>query len=348
MIGRDDHLFRAGIAESGGPGNLFFPLDGGYNSTAPQTAYNTLINSTSCAPLLGDTNSLDCLRTLPFAELNTALNTSADGLSPFSPAIDGDFIITHPSIQLSEGKFIHAPLLIGTNTDEGTAFAPNGFGVNTDAQFLALLNSSNLIPPSSPTAAIISALYPNIQVLGIPSLETYPKIITPSSALALGVGQQYRRLTAYFGDIVVIAPRRAANVAWSNHGVKSYAYRFDVTVNNVSAYIGATHFQEVAFVFNNTRGEGYAVDPFANTTVAYERLAREMSRSWVGFITRGDPNIHGLKDVKKWPVYNATTGGGVGRDFVFTVNGSSHAEADDWRGEGIAFINEHALDVYGR
>ena len=351
-IGRDDKLFRAGVAESGGPGNIFFPLNGGYNSTSPQTAYNTLVSNTSCASTLGTSSSLDCLRSLPFQQLNAALNISTDGLMPFAPAIDGDFVATYPSLQLSSGNFVRVPLLIGTNTDEGTAFGsgygPNGLGVNSDAEFLSVLNSTNLIPPSSTTAAIISYLYPNIQALGIPSLATYPEIITAGSPVAESLGLQFRRLAAYFGDQVVIAPRRASNIAWSNFNVPSYAYRFDVVVNGVPDIIGATHFQEVAFVFNNTQGQGYATDPFANTTRAFDKLAIQMSRSWVGFITELDPNRNGLRGVNEWPVYNATVGGGAGLDFVFTINGSSYAEPDTFRGEGIAFISENALSVYGR
>lgn len=346
--GRDDGLFRAGIAQSGGPANLFFPLDGGYNSTSPQKAYNTLVQSTSCASDLGTPASLDCLRALPFADLNTALNTSGNGVSPFPPTIDNDFIYTYPSSQLSSGNFVHVPLLIGSNSDEGTAFAPNGFGISTDAEFLNILNATQLIPPDSTTASIISALYPNIQALGIPSLSTFPDIITSASAQTLGVGEQYRRVEAYFGDVVLIAPRRASNIAWSKHNVSSYAYRFDVTVDGVPPIIGATHFQEVAFVFNNTAGQGYAIDPFTNTTVNFGEVANFMSRSWVGFITQLNPNKHGLKGKNHWPAYNAMTGGGAGDDFVFTVKKSPHAERDTWRGEGIAWIGDNALAVYGR
>ena len=246
------------------------------------------------------------------------------------------------------------PLIIGTNTDEGTGFGsgygPNGKGVNTDAEWLQVLNSTG-ISPSSSSAEILSALYPNIQALGIPSLITYPSIITPNSSLADAVGLQFRRVAAYIGDIVVIAPRRASSIAWSSYNVPSYAYRFDVTVNGMPPYIGATHFQEVSFVFNNTLGQGYAVDPFANLTAsestAFQDLAVLMSRSWVSFITELDPNANGVEGASKWPVYNATAGGGAGMDIVFSVN-ETFTEPDTWRGEGIAWISEHARDVYGR
>jgi hypothetical protein len=61
-----------------------------------------------------------------------------------------------------------------------------------------------------------------------------------------------------------------------------------------------------------------------------------------------DPNKHGLQGKNIWPVYNATIGGGVGEDFVFTVEQESFAEADNWRAEGMDFIARNSLGVYGR
>jgi carboxylesterase type B len=271
------------------------------------------------------------------------------------PIIDDDFIATYPSVQLSSGNFVRVPLLIGANTDEGTTFGinygPNSTGVNSDAEWLEVLNSAN-IAPNSQTAAIISYLYPNIQGLGIPSLATFPWVILPDSDFAAALGSQFRRLTSYFGDAVVIAPRRATNQAWSAYSVPSYSYRFDVVVNGIPACIGSTHFQEVAFVFDNTNGEGYDTSPFANLTADDEKkfvdLANLMSRSWVSFIADGDPNNHGVENVTSWPAYNSTVGGGLGVNMVYTVNGSSYIESDSFRGEGIAFINDNALSVYGQ
>ncbi|GMF26791.1 unnamed protein product [Phytophthora lilii] len=39
--------------------------------------------------------------------------------------------------------------------------------------------------------------------------------------------------------------------------VTSYSYVFNVLVIGLTQYIGATHFQEVAFVFYNLQGNGY-------------------------------------------------------------------------------------------
>lgn len=225
--------------------------------------------------------------------------------------------------------------------------------MNSDAEWLDVLRSTG-IEPDFQTAAIISYLYPNIQGLGIPNLATWPRNIAHDSNFTLQLSSQFRRMASYFDDVVVHAPRRATNQAWSTYQVPSYSYRFDVVDNGVPTYIVSTHFQEGAFVFNNIDGEGYATNPFGNMRAddnsKFVNLSNLMSRSWVSFIVDGNPNFHGIEGVETtWPVYNSTLGGGMGSNMVFTVNrtGLSYIEWDSWRGEGIAFISENALGVYG-
>lgn len=340
MIGRDDGLFRAAIAESGGPGSTFFiaSIPGFIESTAPQKNYDALVANTSCAPKLGTSSSLDCLRSLPYNELNATLAAST---GMFSPVYDGDYIADYPSSQLRDGRFVKVPLLIGSNTDEGTSFG-SGYGrggtdaVDSDAQFLSAIEKG---VSDSATAQILTYLYPDIPAIGIPGRQTY-------SGPQTLFGRQSGRVAAFFGDAVVHSIRRAANIAWATHNVTSYSYRFDVLVNGVAANIGATHFQEVAFVFDNVHGLGYTVNPFANTSSTYLALAKQMSKSWVAFIHDLDPNGHGIENANEWPPY--VLDGGLGKNFVWSVNESSFAELDTFRAEGIAFIIENAKKAYGR
>lgn len=153
--------------------------------------------------------------------------------------------------------------------------------------------------------------------------------------------------------------RRRASIAWSAAGLPSWSYVFDVTVNGVADYVGATHFQEVAFVFDNVLAVGYDAqpDPFANTSAAFPALAKAMSTAWVNFVVGLDPNgaggataTTGLEfpgsGAVAWPAYNASEGGGVGRNMVFSVNGS-YVEWDDFRAEGMRWMIENSLPVFG-
>ena len=104
------------------------------------------------------------------------------------------------------------------------------------------------------------------------------------------------------------APRRLTNQAWAANNVTSYSYRFNVLVNGVPNTIGATHFQEVAFVMDNTNGLGYAQNlvqnPFGGEPISYIELARLMTRMWASFIYSGDPNGSGGKNIIQISTYD--------------------------------------------
>lgn len=147
----------------------------------------------------------------------------------------------------------------------------------------------------------------------------------------------------------MVGPRRATNIAWATFNTTSFSYRWNVLVSTTPAFIGATHFGEVAFVFDNIDGLGYAENEFQGEPASYITLATQMTRSWVGFITELDPNKNGLEGVNTWPEY--VLEGGVGQNFVLTAEGDgsqSFAEVDDFRAEGIAFISANAKSQFGR
>lgn len=51
--------------------------------------YNLFVSNTSCASTANTSASLDCLRSLPFEEINAALNGTE--AAPWPPMLDGDF-----------------------------------------------------------------------------------------------------------------------------------------------------------------------------------------------------------------------------------------------------------------
>jgi carboxylesterase type B len=176
------------------------------------------------------------------------------------------------------------PFLIGANHDEGTAFGPRG--INTTAEYVDYLGE---YVTDNTSLAILSALYPDIPEIGIPG--------TFQGRPGADLGLMYKRTSAVAGDYSMHAPRRLTNQAWAAHNVTSYSYVFNVLVNGQPNTIGATHFQEVVFVFDNTNGLGYPQNgnpnPLGDEPQSYLELARLMTRMWAGFISGGDPNLSG-------------------------------------------------------
>lgn len=327
--GRDDGLFRAAIMESGNPINY-----GTFN-------YNTSDFVQASAQLgCGDAPSkLDCLRGIDFNTLNSFINSTRTTFS-WKPIIDNDFIHGRTSTQLATGKFVHVPIIDGANSDEGSAFGIKP--MNSSAQWKSTLQT---VPqPVKLTAAQadqVLAAYPPITNNTKDLLV--PANLPPSWQPPPQNGAESRRSDAYYGDVTFIAPRRKTCQTWASANVPAYCYRFNTIPAGLPASVGATHFQEVAFVFNNKAGLGYgypgvSVNPFQGMPESYDRLAEQMSSAWVTF-------VHDLNPGSFWPRYEAQ--GGKNRVFDANVTGLGYDETDDWRKTGIDLINTFA-EFYNR
>jgi len=331
--GRDDKLFRGAVQESGGHITSVRQV----NASTWDKFYNNITQATNCSAA---SDTLACLRKVPIGALNAVLNSSVTASVPYwGLVVDNDFAVATGTRQLLDGKFVKVPLLHGRNFDEGASFAPKG--VNTTEQFLATVISAG---PDNATAATIAALYPDIPAVGIPAtLSGRP----PPGNASLGV--QWKRIAAYIGDLRQHAPRRLISQVYAANNISSWSYHFNVLVNGQPPSSGAAHFQEVAFVFHNLEGLGYnnsvAVDPFENKPQTYQRLATIMSRMWVSFIVDGDPNTNNATSVR-WPVYTLDNP----QNIVFDANVTNllYAEPDYYRAEGIQYISDRFVSVYGR
>ncbi|KAJ6018662.1 hypothetical protein N7522_000729 [Penicillium canescens] len=321
--GRDDKLFRAGIMQSGGS---IAPRASNY--TAFQSDYGAIASKVGCSDVV---DSLQCLREVPFESLNSVFN-GTDGGSDynFSPVVDGDFIRNWGSIQLNKHAFVKVPIISGTNTDEGTAFGPRG--INTTKQWYDYLTDGGFnfqTPPS--VAKRILELYPDDPSQGIPTYLGDARV--PSN------GYEWRRTSAFAGDWMMHANRRRQCEAWAEASTPAYCYRFNVRSADVSLLAGATHFEEVAFVFHNLAGLGYHYGkPFAGVPQSYIDLSSLMTSMWASFIHDLDPNPVVVNKSVHWDAY--ATGKPV--DLLFDANTTSHMEADTWRQDGIDYINSVA------
>ncbi|KAI4722066.1 alpha/beta-hydrolase [Aureobasidium sp. EXF-10727] len=329
--GRDDKLFRGAIMESGNA--ISYNALNGSDSYQPK--YSALTKAAGCG---NSTNTLDCLRALPFTVLNNILNTT-DFNSGWNPALDGDFIARYGSEQLADGSFVHVPIINGANSDEGVSFSPAP--VNSTADLEKYLNT---------TSSTQYALTPDlVQDLLAVYTSGQPDYLIPSSeelgqnvsSLGPRFGPSYRASAAYFGDEVFIANRRRTCETWAANNVSAYSYRFNA-IPTGSTYVA--HFQEVAFVFNNLNGLGYAINPFANKSAAFTQLSAFMSKSWVTFVHDLDPNGYSGKNssLPVWPVYSVAEP----QNMVFDANVTSHAEPDTWRAEGIKLIADNNVQYH--
>lgn len=280
--GRGDGLFRAAIAESGGP---FYPRPF-VSPTLQDAMYNTVLNATGCSAAIG--SSLDCLRNADAKALDTVFMNQR-----WMPVIDGNLIPTYSSLSLRAGNFVKVPLLIGANTNEGTAFI--GSGVNTTEEFLDyVISSASNRSPSNQTIDRLLHDYPLVPV-GSESVKPSP---------GYPYGAQFGRHASFTGDMMFIGTRRSSAEIWSNFSVPVYSYRFDTIPANVRPDVyGASHFSEVAFVFRNTFGLGYDINPFdvkpSWKRTAYEEMSDLMCRMWLSFANQQTPNAHGGKPSSK-------------------------------------------------
>ncbi|EFX01808.1 carboxylesterase family protein [Grosmannia clavigera kw1407] len=331
--GRDDGLFRAAISQSGAPTSLMrYPTPGSWKD-----AYEAYVNASGCGTAA---DSLACLRTVPSDKLSALFNSSTITVPSEGPVVDGDFLTQSGTTALRNGHFVKVPYLIGANFDEGGSFGSKG--INTTDQFIGMVLDEGI---DNTTALTLAALYPDIPAVGIPAtLHGRP----PASELAT-YGSQWKRSAAYKGDHLMHVGRRLTSELWTQHNGTLWSYHFNVLVHGLNPLVGAAHFQDVVFVFDNTQGLGYenavSVNPFKDEPATFVRLAQTMSRTWVSFITKLDPNALQTSPVH-WPQYSLDSP----QNMVFDVNATdvAYIEPDTYRAEGIAYIGSIFDTVYGR
>ncbi|KAG9203298.1 hypothetical protein G6514_002951 [Epicoccum nigrum] len=307
----------------------------------------TFSNITKAAGCSDVTDALQCLRALPFADLNAVVNTTQFS-GAWSPQIDHDLIARYSSDQVAEGAFVKVPIIAGANSDEGTSFALKG--LNTSEQFKQLLLTGNS-PMNVTTAQRILDAYP------LQSPENDLANLGPSDFVppAYPYGTQYRRTTTYSTDQTFTANRRLTCQTWAAYSLAAYCYRFNAVPAWAGPYDGSTHFAEVAFAMKNLEGVGYApvrTPPFQGLPQGYKELAGLMAGDWVRFVNTGDPNawsrsnaLRSLQtEVPAWTAYGKTDP----KIFVFEGNATNAMEKDAWRAQGIDLINSLNKDVYGR
>ncbi|KAJ7777805.1 carotenoid ester lipase precursor [Mycena olivaceomarginata] len=174
--GNTEGLFRAGFMQSGSP----MP-----------------VGPTGCS---GASDTLECLRTVPFATLKAAQDNTPFIFAyqvyqsrslvvlAWLPRTDGTFLSDNPQRLVQQGKVAKIPFVTGDCDDEGTMFS------------LSTLNITEFWVPEATTAEGVSlnTLYPSDQIDGSPFNTGFLNAVTP----------QFKRIAAFQGDAIFQAPRR--------------------------------------------------------------------------------------------------------------------------------------------
>ncbi|GAA5915078.1 uncharacterized protein JCM6883_003261 [Sporobolomyces salmoneus] len=313
-------LFRGAILESGA-NPLYYTVNSSSTWTPynQSVAYSKILENAGCKKDDGDDSAqIDCLRSL---DLETFNQSVSGPLAFWKPIVDGSILPELSSQQFERGNFVKVPLLLGTNTDEGTGFGLRGINTTDELVDSLVLNFDALSRNS--TENLVS-LYSEDPSEGCP-------YNTGDGVLPTGV--QDKRSLAIHGDIQMTAPRRYLAEAAARYS-PVYSYRFDVVPQDATILTGVTHFQEVAYVFSNPLP---TQNPLG-TRPGDAEVANLITSQFISFIHDLTPNNNGVAGSVEWPNYQESP-----QNFVFRRNGS-WIEPDTYRAEGIAYINEIATE----
>lgn len=175
--------------------------------------YDNITETVGCST---SNDSLACLRTVPY----DALYNACIGFRQ-TPIMDGEFISQLPSQSIQKGEIADVSIIMGTNTDEGTAIflGPRANPLNTDEDVFKYVQAlgSGL---DNKTVETVMKLYPDDPTWGCP-FGTGPERFADQ-------GFQYKRGAAIAGDYFMHAGRRFYSNSHSTRSRKPiYTYRFD-------------------------------------------------------------------------------------------------------------------------
>jgi para-nitrobenzyl esterase len=218
----------------------------------------------------------------------------ATNFMAFEPVVDGTILTAPPLDQLGHGVGGNIELLIGTNADEQNFFlVPSGL---TDVITGTFLNEvlENFGAEAKAVVATYDAGWPGA---------------SPGELLSAVLTDLSFRIPA----VRVAEARRQAEKP-------THVYEFAWRSPQFNGRLGACHGLEVGFVFDNV--EQSSMRPLVGDHPPLA-LAETMHRTWVNFITKGEPG---------WPAYQESrTVMRFDQDSV-AVNDPRDAERRVWEG----------------
>ena len=181
----------------------------------------TLAESSALGSTLGDLNSLrslDAAALMSLAQSGLPAVRSLEKPRPIGPIVDGWVLPRSDRDAIDSGRFLHVPLLIGSNADEGRLFT-RAIPVTTRDDYQRYLESQ-----FGPRAPAMARCYPATSDQDVP-----------------------QALSRLFGGQEFIRGIDAFSAAWASRNVPVWRYRFDGPGD--PGALPPTHAGELAFVF---------------------------------------------------------------------------------------------------
>lgn len=298
-------LFRGAIMDSG---SITPALD--VASPTAQNVYNTVVSNAGCS---GKTDTLACLRALPYTAFLNAANSVPAIFSYRSldlsylprPDPSNNFFPQSPELATQAGNVAKVPVIIGDQMDEGTLFAITLGNVTTADRLVAYLQT--YLPQAS-----------QADVAGL--VTTYPADITAGSPFNTGVLNElypgFKRNAAILGDITFTLGRRGYLNAVTKSGVKAWSYLGNYYYG--TPVLGTFHASDVASLYFN-------VPPGPALTIRTH---------YVSFVNSLDPNT--IFQLVKWPQWTA----GSTQLLQFNAIGNTIVQ-DNFRSSSYDYITSH-------
>ncbi|POS71667.1 lipase [Diaporthe helianthi] len=303
-------LFRGAIMNSGS----IVPADP-VDCPKGQVVYDTVVREGGCS---GATDTLECLRALPYEKFLDAANSVPGFLGyqsvalSYVPRPDGTVLPDSPEVLAAQGRYAAVPMINGDQEDEGTIFTLFTSNVTTSQDQLEYLSTYYFNSAS------------NEQLTAL--LNTYPQDLTQGSPFRTGILNelypQFKRISALLGDLVFTLSRRGfleeTNAA--NPNVPSWSYL--ASYNYGTPFLGTFHGSDLLQVFFGVY-DNYA--------------ARSIRTYYYNFLYNLDPNV-GYGSYPNWPQWKDT---GNGNQLVQFYAQSQNYLTDNFRSDTFAFIMEN-------
>jgi acetylcholinesterase len=280
-------LFHRVIIESGGPtSRAVHP----FNSGLHQDQFVMFLIEVGCAHV-PSARLMQCLREVPSARVIQSSNDVFMKSNPsvrwaWQPVLDDEIISRRPTEAWASENWNKVPILTGFNHNEGTMYVPKD--MDTSAEFEQFF--ATLLPQLSQSdLKRLVDLYPDPA-----TVPDSPYVDTRN----LGVGSQYKRAEAAYGQYAYVCPVRQTAHLGSRDASNPPIYLYHWATNR-TVLGGANHADQMGYE---------TMDPNVRTiSPTQEQIAGYFHAYLTSFIVSGNPNkIPGrFSDRPKWEVFNA-------------------------------------------